>query len=122
MAGGNPAAFSASRKRTQDGSFLSAEVTTYRSDKYSPDSRKPQVDPAGSLETDLSRRDFTVNCMAVRLPDVVFVDPFGGALDLGRKITPLLNKQLVCWSKIIIVVAKFCPCMVYIFECIFFHY
>ena len=74
------------RKRTQDGSFLSAEVTTYRSDKYSPDSRKPQVDPAGSLETDLSRRDFTVNCMAVRLPDVVFVDPFGGALDLGRKI------------------------------------
>lgn len=83
---GRPFGTLGARKRTDNGSFLSAEVTTYRSDTYSPDSRKPRVDAAATLESDLSRRDFTVNCMAIRLPEVAFVDPFGGAVDLGRKI------------------------------------
>lgn len=74
------------KRKALDGSFLSAEVTSYRSDIYSPDSRKPHINAAVSLESDLSRRDFTVNCMAIRLPEVIFVDPFGGALDLRRKI------------------------------------
>jgi poly(A) polymerase len=67
------------------------EVTTYRSESYDPQSRKPQVVFGDTLEGDLSRRDFTVNAMALRLPDGVLVDPYGGAVDLMNKIlrTPL---------------------------------
>ena len=58
---------------------------------YRPESRKPEVEFADDIETDLSRRDFTVNAMALRLPDPVLVDPFGGAVDLAarRLRTPL---------------------------------
>ena len=88
---GRPFGTLGAKKRSDNGSFVSAEVTTYRSDTYSPNSRKPRIDSTPSLESDLSRRDFTINCMAIRLPEVTFVDPFGGALDLGRKIlrTPI---------------------------------
>ncbi|BDS49723.1 CCA tRNA nucleotidyltransferase [Rhodoluna sp. KAS3] len=58
------------------------EITTYRADKYDVDSRKPEVVFGKSLEDDLFRRDFTVNSMALRLPDKVFVDPFKGLQDL----------------------------------------
>ena len=46
---------------------------------------------AQEIETDLSRRDFTINAMAVRLPDGAFLDPFGGVRDLGTRTldTPL---------------------------------
>ena len=44
------------------------EITTYRSDAYDTASRKPQVQFGDSLEGDLSRRDFAVNAMAIRLP------------------------------------------------------
>ncbi len=73
------------RRRTGR-SDMAAEVTTYRSDKYQPDSRKPEVRYGTSLEGDLSRRDFTVNCMAIRLPRVSFADPFHGANDLNKKL------------------------------------
>ena len=63
-----------------------AEITTYRTDTYSGDSRKPEVSFGTSLDEDLVRRDFTVNAMAIRLPEIVFVDPFGGITDLVRKI------------------------------------
>jgi len=58
---------------------------------YRPESRKPEVAFSDDIETDLSRRDFTVNAMALRLPDPVLVDPFGGAVDLAarRLRTPL---------------------------------
>ncbi len=67
------------------------EVTTFRSDVYRPESRKPEVTFGDSIETDLSRRDFTINAMALRLPDAVLVDPHDGAIDLatGRLRTPL---------------------------------
>ncbi|WP_017624946.1 CCA tRNA nucleotidyltransferase [Nocardiopsis chromatogenes] len=58
------------------------EITTYRSESYSPKSRKPEVDYGTSLTEDLVRRDFTVNAMAVRLPSREFADPFGGLDDL----------------------------------------
>jgi poly(A) polymerase len=58
------------------------EITTYRADSYDPDSRKPVVAFGDNLEGDLFRRDFTVNSMALRLPDGVFVDPFNGLSDL----------------------------------------
>jgi poly(A) polymerase len=67
------------------------EITTYRAEVYRPESRKPEVEYADDLETDLSRRDFTVNAMAIRLPTPAFVDPFGGAAALvARELrTPL---------------------------------
>lgn len=71
------------------------EVTTYRSDEYDPTSRKPQVAFGDSLEGDLSRRDFTVNSMAVRVPDLTFVDPFDGLTDLAAGVlrTPVDPRQ-----------------------------
>ncbi|MEU3307891.1 CCA tRNA nucleotidyltransferase [Nocardiopsis sp. NPDC055551] len=65
---------------------LQLEITTYRSEDYSPKSRKPEVSYGTDIHDDLLRRDFTVNAMAVRLPDVEFVDPFGGLADLRAKI------------------------------------
>ncbi len=61
---------------------LVVEITTYRSETYDPASRKPDVAFGSSLEEDLRRRDFTVNAMAVELPSLTFVDPFGGLGDL----------------------------------------
>jgi poly(A) polymerase len=60
------------------------EITTYRSDAYAPDSRKPAVAFGDTLDGDLGRRDFTVNAMAVTLPDRRFEDPYGGILDLAH--------------------------------------
>jgi poly(A) polymerase len=65
---------------------LKLEITTYRSEAYDRDSRKPVVDYGESLEGDLLRRDFTVNAMAVRLPGIAFVDPFHGFEDLARRV------------------------------------
>ena len=61
------------------------EITTYRSDIYDRDSRKPVVTFGDDLEGDLLRRDFTVNAMAITLPDLTFVDPFGGLDDLAAR-------------------------------------
>jgi poly(A) polymerase len=61
------------------------EITTFRQEIYPADDRHPQVTFATELEVDLSRRDFTVNAMAVRLPEREFVDPFGGVRDLAAK-------------------------------------
>jgi poly(A) polymerase len=68
------------------------EITTFREEVYpEPDTRHPHVTFAKDVETDLSRRDFTINAMAVRLPDGEFVDPFKGLYDLAhrRLRTPL---------------------------------
>ncbi len=62
------------------------EITTYRSEQYRASSRKPEVQYGHSLEEDLSRRDFTVNAMAVRLPGYEFTDPFGGLAALQEKV------------------------------------
>ncbi len=64
------------------------EITTYRADSYQADSRKPSVQFGSDLEGDLLRRDFTVNAMALRLPQRVFVDPHGG---LGHLIAGILQ-------------------------------
>ncbi len=62
------------------------EITTYRADAYDEDSRKPVVAFGDTLEDDLVRRDFTVNAMALRLPDLLFVDPHDGLGDLARGV------------------------------------
>ena len=61
------------------------EITTFREEVYAQEHRKPSVTFGRDLRTDLSRRDFTVNAMAVRLPEGEFVDPFGGVKDLAAK-------------------------------------
>lgn len=62
------------------------EITTYRSEAYDRDSRKPSVAYGSSIEEDLVRRDFTVNAMAVALPEKTFVDPHGGLEDLAQRV------------------------------------
>jgi poly(A) polymerase len=66
------------------------EITTYRADAYNGETRKPLVKFGDNLEGDLARRDFSVNAMALRLPERVLVDPSGGMEDLlaGRLRTP----------------------------------
>jgi poly(A) polymerase len=58
------------------------EITTYRADAYDGTSRKPEVVFGTSLDDDLVRRDFTVNALALRLPQLSLVDPSGGVEDL----------------------------------------
>ncbi|MGI8520489.1 MAG: CCA tRNA nucleotidyltransferase [Actinomycetota bacterium] len=58
------------------------EITTFRTESYEPGSRHPQVSFADDITTDLSRRDFTINALAIRLPDLELLDPFGGRADL----------------------------------------
>jgi poly(A) polymerase len=75
------------------------EVTTYRAEAYDPSSRNPVVTYGDSLHADLSRRDFTVNAMAVALPDWrapdAFVDLYGGLSDLAARLlrTPVTPEQ-----------------------------
>ena len=70
---------------------LTYEITTHRAEAYHPDSRKPEVAFGDKVEDDLSRRDFTVNAMALRLPEMELIDPFNGLADLAarRLRTPL---------------------------------
>ncbi len=67
------------------------EITTHRAEAYVPDSRKPEVTFGDDIEVDLSRRDFTINALALRLPEMELIDPFDGLGDLaaGRLRTPL---------------------------------
>ncbi|SDK38208.1 poly(A) polymerase [Cryobacterium psychrotolerans] len=58
------------------------EITTYRADSYNGQTRRPDVVFGASLEDDLVRRDFTVNALALRLPEVKLVDPSGGIDDM----------------------------------------
>lgn len=82
-------------RRRRGGDDVVVEVTTYRSDVYDGTSRKPEVAFGDNLEGDLSRRDFTVNAMAVRMPSLEFVDPFDGLADLARRLlrTPVTPEQ-----------------------------
>jgi poly(A) polymerase len=61
------------------------EITTFRTEHYDPDSRHPEVRFEPDIETDLSRRDFTINAMAIRLPERDAIDPFGGKEDLAAR-------------------------------------
>ena len=66
------------------------EVTTYRAEAYDRSSRNPVVTYGESLDGDLARRDFTINAMALALPDwrspEAFVDRFGGLTDLAAGV------------------------------------
>jgi poly(A) polymerase len=84
------------RRRVTDDTCRDYEITTFRSEAYRDDSRKPHVAFADDVEADLGRRDFTINAMALEVPGSgtgtpTLVDPFDGATDLveGRLRTPL---------------------------------
>ena len=62
------------------------EITTYRAEVYDPQSRKLEVEFGTTLAGALGRRDFTVNAMALTLPERVFVDPFDGLGDCEREL------------------------------------
>jgi poly(A) polymerase len=81
-------------QRDTGGARRTFEITTFRAEAYTDDSRKPHVTFADHVEDDLSRRDFTVNAMALELtrdgaPSLI--DPFAGAVDLATGVlrTPL---------------------------------
>ncbi|HEX3731839.1 MAG TPA: CCA tRNA nucleotidyltransferase, partial [Mycobacteriales bacterium] len=61
------------------------EITTFRADSYDRVSRNPEVRYGRSLVDDLARRDFTINAMAVSVPDRRFTDPYGGLVDLAER-------------------------------------
>ncbi len=75
----------------KDGTTL--EITTFRAEVYRDDSRKPHVEYSADIVTDLSRRDFTVNALALRVDDgqPAMLDPYGGLEDLDARVlrTPL---------------------------------
>jgi len=67
---------------------ITVEITTYRSESYELDSRKPNVEFGKTIEADLSRRDFTINAMALELTtdEPTFIDLYNGVGDLERKL------------------------------------
>ncbi len=65
---------------------LRLEITTYRAEAYDRVGRNPVVRYGTSLQGDLKRRDFSVNAMAVSVPEHRFVDPYGGLADLATKV------------------------------------
>ena len=67
---------------------VTVEITTYRSDSYKVDSRKPVVEFGDNIEADLVRRDFTINAMALELTTEkpTFIDLFNGVSDLQNKL------------------------------------
>jgi len=68
------------------------EITTFRTERYQPGSRKPEVSYGTSLEEDLARRDFTINAMALDLTTNVLIDPFGGQRDLSARLIRAVGK------------------------------
>jgi poly(A) polymerase len=62
------------------------EITTFRTERYESGSRHPEVAFETDIAADLSRRDFTINAMAIRLPEKTSVDPFGGVEDLKARV------------------------------------
>jgi poly(A) polymerase len=67
---------------------ITVEITTYRSESYNLDSRKPNVEFGKTIEADLSRRDFTINAMALELTtdEPTFIDLYNGVSDLQNKL------------------------------------
>ncbi len=69
------------------------EITTFRSERYNPESRKPEVCFGTNLEEDLRRRDFTINAMARDPLDGHIIDPFGGRRDLSAHILRAVGEE-----------------------------
>ena len=69
------------------------EITTFRDEKYNPESRKPEVCFGSELVEDLRRRDFTINAMAYDPLTGTLYDPFGGRQDLEAHILRAVSNE-----------------------------
>ncbi len=69
------------------------EITTFRTERYNPDSRKPEVTFGTVLEEDLLRRDFTINAMARDPLTGAIIDPFGGRADLEARVLRAVGNE-----------------------------
>jgi len=73
-------------KKTEDEKLRNVEITTYRVDVGYSDKRHPdKIEFATSLKDDLARRDFTINAIALKIPNSSIIDLFGGQEDLKNK-------------------------------------
>ena len=73
---------------------VQVEITTFRAEAYQPGSRKPEVAFRRQLADDLARRDFTINAIAVGVPDGAISDPFGGREDLAAGIVRAVGEPI----------------------------
>ena len=73
---------------------LSIDFATARRERYRAPAALPEVEP-GRLDEDLSRRDFTINAMALPLdePGAPLVDPCDGAADVRRRRIHVLHQR-----------------------------
>src|SRR2546427_2144367 len=69
------------------------EITTFRDEKYNPESRKPEVCFGTVLEEDLRRRDFTINAMARDPLNGDIIDPFKGRQDLEAYVLRAVGNE-----------------------------
>lgn len=82
-------------KESRKKNLKEIEVTTYRSESGYADYRRPdEVKAVKTIEEDLSRRDFAINAMALRVKarGSEMIDPFGGQADVGNKIIRAVGK------------------------------
>ena len=63
----------------------SIHITTYRKDIYENSSRNPSIQSVPDLNSDLSRRDFTINSIAYSINKNELLDPFFGLKDLASR-------------------------------------
>ncbi|MDR0643456.1 MAG: HDIG domain-containing protein [Treponema sp.] len=74
---------------------IAFETTTFRAESDYVDGRHPQnVSFSKSIEEDLSRRDFTMNAIAVDLPSGRLLDPFGGIADIKKRLIRCVGNPL----------------------------
>lgn len=71
------------------------EITTFRTESYQEGSRQPKVEFVTSLSEDLSRRDFTINAMAIRCDNFRLIDPFNGNIDLKAGILQTVGNSKI---------------------------
>jgi len=68
------------------------DIATARTETYSEPGALPDVAPAGEIEADLGRRDFTINAMALPLSgEPRLIDPHGGREDLAAGLLRILH-------------------------------
>jgi tRNA nucleotidyltransferase (CCA-adding enzyme) len=75
------------------GARAHVDIATARTEGYSEPAALPDVAPAARIEDDLGRRDFTINAMAVSLPDGELVDPFDGRRHLDDRLVRVLHEE-----------------------------
>ena len=80
----------------KDGTLV--EITTFRQEVYAEQHRKPAVTFGKDIETDLGRRDFTINAMAVRLPGGELIDPYAGVMALAARALDTPTDPAIAFS------------------------